>query len=199
MSLTWRCRWSAENALLPIFFTGATSALDLARILSGAVPPIAFLLVLVFAVVPKMLSAACSAWVMGMSLRDGTTLATLVNCRGMTELVILGVGLDQGLIGAEVFAVLVVMALISTAMTGPLLSVLRHPDVMSATNEPTGDVVASAVPNVRSSRRAEQAASEPPAQPAATSPETARRPPGDASPHPSAATHRPSAPAYEDQ
>jgi Kef-type K+ transport system membrane component KefB len=44
-----------------------------------------------------------------------------MNCRGLTELVILNVGLELGVIRTNLFTVLVLMALVSTAMTVPLL------------------------------------------------------------------------------
>lgn len=50
----------------------------------------------------------------------------LVNTRGLTELIALNVGLADGLIGQRLFTILVLMTLITTVMTGPLLSMLRR-------------------------------------------------------------------------
>jgi Kef-type K+ transport system membrane component KefB len=58
-------------------------------------------------------------------------MAALVNTRGLTELVILSVGLQQHLLSPQLYALLVVMALVTTAMTGPLINWLE-PYVVSA-------------------------------------------------------------------
>jgi Kef-type K+ transport system membrane component KefB len=47
-----------------------------------------------------------------------------MNARGLMELIVMKVGLDAGLIGAELFTILLIMALVTTAMTGPLLTAL---------------------------------------------------------------------------
>lgn len=46
----------------------------------------------------------------------------MMNCRGLTEIVVLNVGYSAGIIDVELFTVLVVMALVTTALTGPLLN-----------------------------------------------------------------------------
>ena len=45
----------------------------------------------------------------------------LMNTRGLMELIVLNIGFELGIIGAELFAIFVIMALVTTAMTGPLL------------------------------------------------------------------------------
>lgn len=45
-----------------------------------------------------------------------------MNARGLMELIVMKVGLDAGLIGPEMFTMLLVMAILTTAMTAPLLS-----------------------------------------------------------------------------
>jgi hypothetical protein len=57
--------------------------------------------------------------------RRSATVAALVNTRGLTELIALNVGLQAGLINQRLFTVLVLMALLTTRMTGPLLSAIR--------------------------------------------------------------------------
>ena len=47
---------------------------------------------------------------------------SLMNARGMIELIVMKVGLDAGLIGPEMFTLLLLVALTTTLMTGPLLS-----------------------------------------------------------------------------
>src|SRR4051812_15824825 len=63
-----------------------------------------------------------------------------MNCRGLTELVILNIGLDLGVIPPALFAMLVVMALVTTFMTTPLLSrFYRSEDLQQASAEQDGD------------------------------------------------------------
>jgi Kef-type K+ transport system membrane component KefB len=47
-----------------------------------------------------------------------------MNARGLMELVIMKIGSDAGVIGPGIFTMLLVMALLTTAMTGPLLSLI---------------------------------------------------------------------------
>lgn len=58
----------------------------------------------------------------GFPARQAAALAALLNTRGLTEIVILSVGLEKGVLDTELYSLMVVMALITTAMTGPLLS-----------------------------------------------------------------------------
>ena len=61
----------------------------------------------------------------GLEPRESATIAALVNTRGLTELIALNVGLADGLINQQLFTVLVLMALLTTLMTGPLLTLIR--------------------------------------------------------------------------
>jgi hypothetical protein len=67
--------------------------------------------------------------------RDSATVSLLVNARGLTELIALNVGLASGLIDQRLFTILVLMALATTLMTGPALSLLRRSSVPSAAVE----------------------------------------------------------------
>jgi Kef-type K+ transport system membrane component KefB len=63
---------------------------------------------------------------MGMTWRDSSMLGALLNTRGLIELVILSIGLDLGILSPVVFSMLVLMALITTFMTSPLIMLLRE-------------------------------------------------------------------------
>jgi len=94
----------------------------------GAVRGNAFLLLAVIVVIAsagKLGPGYGISRVTGLSTRDSATVAALVNTRGLTELIALNVGLDDGIINQRLFAILVLMALITTFATGPLLSVIR--------------------------------------------------------------------------
>jgi hypothetical protein len=53
------------------------------------------------------------------------SIGVLMNCRGLTELIVLNVGLGLGVIGQDLFTILVLMALITTAATSPALNRIR--------------------------------------------------------------------------
>lgn len=61
----------------------------------------------------------------GLARKDAATVAVLVNTRGLTELIALNIGLSTGLIGHRLFDVLVLMAVLTTVMTAPLLRLIR--------------------------------------------------------------------------
>ncbi|MET7479153.1 cation:proton antiporter [Streptomyces sp. NPDC005648] len=82
--------------------------------------------VLAAACAGKLLGAAVPARLTGAAPRQALTLGILLNARGLTELVILDVGLDRGLIGTRMFTIMVIMALATTFMTGPLLALTRR-------------------------------------------------------------------------
>lgn len=63
---------------------------------------------------------------MGFARRDAMALAALLNTRGLVELVVLNIGLESGLL-PPLFAMLMLMALVTTAMTSPLLRLLGYP------------------------------------------------------------------------
>jgi Kef-type K+ transport system membrane component KefB len=57
--------------------------------------------------------------------RESAGLGVMVNCRGLTELVVVSAGLSLGIIGPDLFAMFVAMTLVTTIMTGPLLGRLK--------------------------------------------------------------------------
>lgn len=111
--------------LMPIFFAlaglGTTSG-AFAHAGLGAMA-----LILVVASVGKIAGGAAGARVSGYGWRDSLATGTLMNSRGLMELIVIKVGLDAGLIGPELFTMLLVMALVTTASTGPLLSLIARP------------------------------------------------------------------------
>lgn len=79
------------------------------------------LLIIVTAVTGKFLGGALSARFTGQSWRDSLMIGTLMNTRGLIELVVLNIGFEMGVLDARIFAMLVIMALVTTFMTGPVL------------------------------------------------------------------------------
>jgi Kef-type K+ transport system membrane component KefB len=74
------------------------------------------------AIVGKLASSTIVARMNGLEWRESATLGVLLNTRGLIEFVILNVGYDLGVISKEMFALMVMMALVTTFMTGPLLT-----------------------------------------------------------------------------
>jgi Kef-type K+ transport system membrane component KefB/nucleotide-binding universal stress UspA family protein len=110
--------------LLPLFFAFNGLRTDVALIGGSAERWLFTVLILVVAIVGKWGGSSLAARVMGMKWRESMALGVLMNTRGLTELIILNIGLDLGVIPPALFAMLVVMALVTTFMTTPILSAL---------------------------------------------------------------------------
>jgi Kef-type K+ transport system membrane component KefB len=106
--------------LLPIYFafTGLRSSFFL--IVDGKAW-LYCLLIIALAVAGKLGAASISARMNGMSWREATAIGVLMNTRGLVELVILNIGLDLGILSPTLFSMMVLMALMTTLMTTPIL------------------------------------------------------------------------------
>ncbi len=82
------------------------------------------LLLIVVAIVGKLVGAMLAARLTGFGWRAATVIGTLMNTRGLTELIVLNLALEAGVISDALFAMLVIMALVTTLMAGPLLALL---------------------------------------------------------------------------
>ncbi|MBD2506265.1 cation:proton antiporter [Nostoc muscorum FACHB-395] len=78
-------------------------------------------LVLGVAIAGKYVGTYVAARVSGISKREASALGWLMNTRGLTELIVLNIGLELGVISPLIFTMLVIMALVTTFMTSPLL------------------------------------------------------------------------------
>ncbi|MCU0823151.1 MAG: cation:proton antiporter [Leptospira sp.] len=105
---------------LPIFFviTGLRTEINL---LNDSELWNVFGLVILVAVVGKFLGSAIAAKIAGSNWEDSLSIGALMNTRGLMELVVLNIGYDLGILSPEIFAVFVLMALVTTLSTGPLL------------------------------------------------------------------------------
>lgn len=112
--------------LLPIFF--AYSGLRTEIGLLGSDPQLWLitLAILAVAIVGKWGGSALAGRMVGLEWRESSALGVLMNCRGLTELIILNIGLQLGVLPPALFAMLVIMAVVTTVMTEPLLS-LHYP------------------------------------------------------------------------
>jgi Kef-type K+ transport system membrane component KefB len=83
-------------------------------------------IVIAIAVTGKFVGSALAARFMGQSWRESLIIGALMNTRGLMELIVLNIGLDLGVLSEEIFAMLVIMALITTFMTGPFLDLINY-------------------------------------------------------------------------
>lgn len=121
--LTEKMEYVALIILLPLFFvfTGLRTEIGLLNsthlwLICG--------LVIAVAIIGKFFGSALAARFIGQNWKDSLTIGALMNTRGLMELVVLNIGLDLGILTPEVFAMMVIMALVTTFMTSPSLSII---------------------------------------------------------------------------
>ncbi|HET8773050.1 MAG TPA: cation:proton antiporter [Thermoanaerobaculia bacterium] len=119
-TLSGHIRGLTTIVFLPLFFavTGLRTNIG-----SLATPTLWFCcaLVLVVAIAGKFGGAAVSARAVGFPWRDATAIGLLMNTRGLMEMVVVNVGLEIGVVSPSLYTMIVIMALVTTAMTTPLL------------------------------------------------------------------------------
>ena len=109
--------------LLPLFFTysGLNTKMGL---LDSTYLWIIAIVVLIVAILGKGLACSLAARWTGLPMRESLGIGTLMNARGMMELIIINIGLQRGVIGEALFAMLVIMAVVTTIMTSPVFDAL---------------------------------------------------------------------------
>lgn len=110
--------------LLPLFFASSglrteIGLLDSARTwgICGAVTAVA--------IAGKLGGTSLAARWSGMAWRDSLAIGALMNTRGLMELIVLNVGYDLGILSPAMYTMMIVMALVTTCMTGPMLSLVE--------------------------------------------------------------------------
>lgn len=123
--LTERVEDVAMVLLLPLFFvfTGLRTQLGL---LDSPKLWLVCIAVISVAVLGKLVGSALAARFMGINWKDSLIIGILMNTRGLMELVVLNIGYDLGVLSAEVFTMMVMMALLTTVMTGPALTLVER-------------------------------------------------------------------------
>ncbi|MBW8888256.1 MAG: cation:proton antiporter [Fibrobacteres bacterium] len=118
-----RLEYPASLFLLPVFFasTGLRTRVDS---LTSAVDWGVFALLLALAVAGKLGGVSLASRAAGAPWREALALGALMNTRGLMELIVLNVGLDLGILPPRLFTLMVLVALVTTAMTGPLLDLI---------------------------------------------------------------------------
>ena len=112
--------------LLPAFFafTGLRTQIGL---LQTGNDWLVCLAIIAMATAGKFGGAALAARATGQSWRDSAALGILMNTRGLVELIVLNIGLDLGVISPQLFTMLVIMAIVTTMLTSPVLTRLVRP------------------------------------------------------------------------
>jgi Kef-type K+ transport system membrane component KefB len=116
--------------LLPVFFIVTGLGVDIGGLTAANLLELAAIVLVACA--GKLIGAIVPAVSLGMSWRDAGTLGILVNTRGLTELVVLNVGLQLAVLDQQMFTMLVLMALITTALAGPLIRSGATPAIPAA-------------------------------------------------------------------
>lgn len=110
--------------LLPLFFVFTGLKTEIGLISDPYLLKVTGFIILV-AVVGKFLGSALAAKFVGQSWRDSFTIGALMNTRGLMELIVLNIGLELKVLTPEVFTMMVIMALVTTFMTGPALDLIN--------------------------------------------------------------------------
>ncbi len=110
--------------LLPLFFviTGLRTQIGL---LNEGHLWATFGWILLVAVSGKFGGSALAARIVGQSWKDSLSIGVLMNTRGLMQLIVLNIGYDLGILSPQIFAMMVLMALVTTFMTGPALDLIN--------------------------------------------------------------------------
>ncbi len=111
--------------LLPLFFvfTGLRTQIGL---LNDSSLWLTCLLIIFVAVLGKFGGSTIAARVVGQSWKESLSIGALMNTRGLMELIVLNIGYDLGILSPEIFAMMVIMALTTTFLTGPSLDLINR-------------------------------------------------------------------------
>ncbi|MDR6845386.1 cation:proton antiporter [Flavobacterium granuli] len=111
--------------LLPLFFVFTGLRTQIGLIDDPYLWKVTGVIILV-AVVGKFFGSALAAKFVGHSWKDSLSIGTLMNTRGLMELVVLNIGYDLGVLSTQIFTMMVIMALVTTFMTGPALDFIKY-------------------------------------------------------------------------
>jgi Kef-type K+ transport system membrane component KefB len=109
--------------LLPVFFVSTGLNVDVSAV--GIAGIWQFALILFVACAGKLIGGIIGARSQGLAMRESVALGVLMNTRGLTELIVLNIGLALGVLDNVLFTLLVLMAVVTTVATGPLLNIVK--------------------------------------------------------------------------
>jgi Kef-type K+ transport system membrane component KefB len=108
---------------MPLYFALSGLKTDITTI-HGAKECGVCILAIVVAIAGKVVGCGSMALLSGMSLRESSVIAVLMNTRGLVELIVLNVGLSAGILSVRTFSVMVIMALVTTFITSPVIELI---------------------------------------------------------------------------
>ena len=129
----------AVALILPLFFTYSGLNTRLGLLNTGYLWLLAGV-VLAAAIIGKGVACWGAARASGISNREAMGIGVLMNARGLMELIIINIGLQKGIISAEIFAMLAIMAVITTLMASPIFERLVGTGTFKAEPEPGTEV-----------------------------------------------------------
>jgi Kef-type K+ transport system membrane component KefB len=118
--------------LLPLYFafTGLRTQIGL---LSNSVTWVDCVILIAVAILGKFVGCSVSARLMGEQVKTSLSIGVMMNTRGLTELVVLNIGYELGILKPALFAIMVIMALFTTLITTPILNIInKMPDKIKA-------------------------------------------------------------------
>lgn len=111
--------------LLPLFFVFTGLRTEIGSLNEPYLWKVTGFIILV-AVIGKFFGSALAAKFVGQSWRNSLVIGALMNTRGLMELIVLNIGLALGVLTTQVFTMMVIMALVTTFMTGPALDLINY-------------------------------------------------------------------------
>ncbi|WP_282203562.1 cation:proton antiporter [Kitasatospora fiedleri] len=125
---------SVSRLLMPVFFVVTGLSVDLTTLSLGGFAQAG--LIMLVACVGKLGAVTLSARATGTGWRDATVIGALMNTRGVTELVLLSIGLNLGLLTVPLYSSMVLMALVTTALAAPVIKAVTRKSTPPAEAEP---------------------------------------------------------------
>ncbi len=110
--------------LLPLFFVFTGLRTQIGLLNDPGLWKLTGIIILI-AVAGKFVGSSLAARFVGQNWKESLSIGALMNTRGLMELVVLNIGYDLGVLTPEVFSMMVLMALVTTFMTGPALDMIN--------------------------------------------------------------------------
>lgn len=111
--------------LLPLFFVFTGLRTEIGLINQGDLWATCGLIIL-FAIIGKFGGSLIAARITGQGWKDSLFIGTLMNTRGLMELIVLNIGYDIGVLSPQIFTMMVIMTIVTTFMTGPTLNIIEY-------------------------------------------------------------------------
>ncbi|KAI9139264.1 Sodium/hydrogen exchanger family-domain-containing protein, partial [Paraphysoderma sedebokerense] len=121
LKLTEKIEDIVTIVFLPLYFASSGLKTNVGLIDSPLMAGMVFLVIFV-ACAGKILGCLTASKLSGLNWRESLAVGILMNTKGLVELIVLNLGLDAGVINDKVFVIMVLMALVTTFMTSPLIS-----------------------------------------------------------------------------